>query len=351
MCRAPAAGSVTERNPAIGWVKSSTMTHHIQIQGTDYRFLQQGSETLLEAAMNAGVPVNYGCSNGNCGECAARAVDGRVERVRHSDHVFGAGERAAGCFLMCTHQAATDLVIEADTADRSSEIPCQEMPVKIRNVQPVNDEVTLLDVQTPRTQRLRFLAGQWARLAHRNGANCELPIASCPCDDRNLQFHLPVSGERREAILGLLQKGRGDSLTLTGPSGDFVLDHGTSRPRIMIGSGFGFPPLKSIIEHSLALQPEVAIQLVWLEPPGCRHYMDNHMRMWHDALDNLTLHRVSCMALSGSEPTGDFIDCLQSLADQRSDVYIAGPRELNDFVVELVQESGVPPHQVRQCII
>ena len=54
-----------------------------------------------------------------------------------------------------------------------------------------------LQVQTPRTQTLRFMAGQRARLTLEQGASAELPIASCPCNGRNLHFFVrAVPGDK-----------------------------------------------------------------------------------------------------------------------------------------------------------
>ena len=60
----------------------------------------------------------------------------------------------------------------------------------VRAVRPLGADTLQLHLQTPRSHRLRFLAGQSVTLgiAEGDAARAQLPIASCPCDDRNLHF-------------------------------------------------------------------------------------------------------------------------------------------------------------------
>jgi hypothetical protein len=94
-------------------------------------------------------------------------------------------------------------------------------------VQPLAEDTLLLHLQTPRTGRLRFLAGQSVTLyggAAGIDAQATYPIASCPCDDRNLHFHIARSPG--DALAELLFGGAihtGDALRLWGPAGEFLL--------------------------------------------------------------------------------------------------------------------------------
>ncbi|KAA3628093.1 MAG: hypothetical protein DWQ08_07460, partial [Proteobacteria bacterium] len=259
------------------------MSHDITIRPSGHHVDNHPGESLLESALNAGLSVDYGCSNGNCGKCRARLVSGAIDRLHHSDFVFTPAEKNEGWFLMCCHAAATDAVIDTGLAAGSDDIERQRIDVKVRKIAPLDDRHTLLHVQTPRTRRLRFLAGQSAMLSS-GGAILSLPIASCPCDDRNIHFHL--DNESDADALAALRVGA--TLRLEGPLGDFVLDAASPRARIMIGAGRGLAPLKSIAEHSLALAPDVAVALLLFEPEGDPHYLRGWFRSWRDALDDFT---------------------------------------------------------------
>ena len=84
------------------------------VQPSGHEFFVEGNDTVLEAALRAGIPLNYGCSNGNCGDCKVRLVSGQVQKVHPHDFALKEAEKANGDFLMCSYTPVTDIVIEAN---------------------------------------------------------------------------------------------------------------------------------------------------------------------------------------------------------------------------------------------
>ncbi len=72
------------------------MAPNVTIQPSGHEFFVEGNDTLLEAALRNGVSLNYGCSNGNCGDCKARVVSGEVKKVHAHDYVLKQAEKDAG---------------------------------------------------------------------------------------------------------------------------------------------------------------------------------------------------------------------------------------------------------------
>src|SRR5258705_5949035 len=58
-------------------------------------------QTILEAALAAGVPFPHGCRSGNCGACKSRLDSGEVEMTPYSEFALGPAERADGLILAC----------------------------------------------------------------------------------------------------------------------------------------------------------------------------------------------------------------------------------------------------------
>ncbi len=319
------------------------MSAHVVVQPSRREFFVEGADTILEAALRAGLSVNYGCSNGNCGLCKARVVSGQVRKVRHHDYVLSEAERLQGHALLCCHTAVSDLVIEALVATAPTDIPQQQITARVKSVTPLGENVRLLHLQTPRSARLRFFAGQGVTLGLAGAENAELLIASCPCDDRNIQFH--VVRDRGNAFAERVFAGlpAGESITLWGPWGDFVLREESPRPLLFIAGEQGFAPIKSLIEHAMALDHAETLRLYWhcARPEG--HYLANQCRAWAEALDNF--HYA---ALSGAEGAADALarrvleDCGR-LAD--FDAYVAGPGGFVQEVREQLLADGLPPEQ------
>jgi len=262
------------------------MAKNIKILPSGHEFVSEGNSTLLEAGLHAGLALNYACSNGNCGECLAKIISGEVQKVRHHDYIINESQRANGNVLMCCNTASTDVILEAPEALSSSEIPQQQITAKVRSIEIVNDNVALLHLKTPRTNRLRFLAGQHVQLGGNNMPTGTQPISSCPCDDMNLHFQVPAldGDELSDYIFKQLKKG--DPVEINGPGGDFVLDENSPRPLVFIAWRTGFGPIRSLIEHAMALETTQSMQLVWITDSKEDRYQDNLCRSWQDAFDN-----------------------------------------------------------------
>jgi CDP-4-dehydro-6-deoxyglucose reductase len=261
------------------------MTVTVKILPSGREFVAEGKSTLLEAGLSAGLALGYGCSNGNCGKCLAKVVSGEVKQVKHSDFRMDPDKRASGHILMCAHTAMTDVIIEAPEAS-SREIPQQHITAKVRSISFVNDNVALVHLKTPRTDRLRFLAGQQVQLGGNGLPVASYSISSCPCDDMNLHFQIPEHSQDEFSHFVFNKLKKGDAVDVTGPQGDFVLDEDSARPLVFIAWHTGFAPIRSLIEHAMALDEAETMHLAWLARNKEDRYQDNLCRSWEDALDN-----------------------------------------------------------------
>jgi CDP-4-dehydro-6-deoxyglucose reductase len=316
------------------------MSAHVQVQPSGREYFVDGNDSLLEAALRAGLSLDYGCSIGSCGKCKARVVSGQVHRTRHSDYALTAAEKNAGVVLMCCHTALTDVVIEAREAHGAADMPLQTIDARLKSVSPLGDDVRLLHLQTPRSNRLRFLAGQSVSLSLGEGHSASFPVASCPCDDRNLQFHIPrrAGDAFAERVFGGL-KGV-DTVRVDGPRGTFVLDEESHRPLVFLAAESGFAPIKSLIEHAMALEAAESLHLVWIATGQGGHYLDNLCRSWSDALDDFSYTPL----------TDDETALRQVLRDHprlvECDVYIAGPAPWAGAAEFQLLEHGLPREQL-----
>ena len=259
------------------------MSAHVTIQPSGHEFYVEGNDTLLEAALRNGVSLNYGCSNGNCGDCKARLVSGEVRKVHAHDYVLKQAEKDRGMILLCSYAPVNDVVIEANVAG-ARDIPMQSLQAKVKSVEVFNPQMAGLHILAPRSQRLRFLGGQSIQLGV-NGASGRYAIASCPCEDRHIEVQVPRRGDDAFAETLFTALKAGDTVEVEGPFGEFVLDEDSPRPVIFLAFGAGFAPVKSLIQHAMSLDLAESMDLHWLADES-GHYQDNLCRAWTDALDN-----------------------------------------------------------------
>ncbi len=325
------------------------MTAQVKVQPGGSEFFVEGNDTLLEAALRAGLSFSYGCSNGNCGLCKARVLAGQVQKTRHYDYVLTAAEKNAGVVLMCCNTAAVDLVIEAREAHGVLDIPLQNIAAKVKSVDLLADDMRLLRLQTPRSNRLRFLAGQSVALTLDGGATADFSVASCPCDDRNLEFH--VARRPGDAFCDGVFTGLSgaDTVRVEGPRGDFVLNETSARPLVFIAYGGGFAPVKSLIEHAMALDVAETLQLYWIADGKSGHYLNNLCRSWADALDNfryipLTVDHDPAQDAAMRDALARVLPAQAELAGH--DVYVAGAESFANAAEYLLLDRGLPRAQL-----
>ena len=247
-------------------------------------------------------------------------------------------EKGLGFALSCACTAVSDVAIEAREAQRSSDIPMQSITTRIKKTEMRND-ILILNVKTPRTNRLRFLAGQTAELEIDGVGKNSYPIASCPCDDMNLQFHIDLQAD--DALAKYLAGGSkpSDSLQLEGPRGDFTLRDDSPASLVFIAEGIGFASIKGLIEHAMSLDVAEEIVLIWIAEHSDDFYLGNLCRAWQDALDNFTLHKIP---VAGRNDVGQQLTAWLGDRVKTYDYYICAGRDTKDQLKEVLHRLGVP---------
>lgn len=316
---------------------------HVELKPGGRTFEVAGAESILEAALGAGLALPYGCSSGACGECKARIVSGTIERIHHHDFTFTAAEKLQGMALLCCNTARSDLVVEAVAAHDAAEIPRRQIGAHVRRIEKLGGDVMLLELHTSRTERLRFLAGQDAEVTI-GGATATLPIASCPCEERRLQFHLHRdAGDALSAYaFGSLRVG--EPAQVDGPVGDFTLREDGGRALAFIAWGWrGFAPVKSVIEHALAQESAASIDLVWIAADAAGHYHPKLCRSWAGALDEFRYLPL----LTEARPYEALDQALAGLAPLPArDFYVAGEDGEVAATRAFLIERKLPPSQL-----
>ena len=325
------------------------MTAQATVIPSGHEFFVEGADSILEAGLRGGLALNYGCSNGNCGLCKMRLVSGETRKIRHHDYVLSEAEKGIGYILGCSHTAVSDVVLEADEAQGTADIPTQIIPLRLKrverpNVGQANADVLIVSTRTPRTNRLRFLAGQRATLSVDQVGSAFYPIASCPCDDMNLQFHIVLNHDDAVATYLAESAGTNDTLMLEGPTGSFVLNENSPRALVFIAEGIGFASIKGLIEHAMALDTAEQIYLFWITDDDAPPYLNNLCRSWNDALDNFEYRPLPASAL---QSLGDHLDDqLQAPLASGFDFYICARESLRAQCAQYAERRSIPARQM-----
>jgi len=339
-----AADDDTIDQPFINETFLRVMTAQATVIPSGHEFFVEGADSILEAGLRGGLALNYGCSNGNCGLCKMRLASGETRKIRHHDYALTEADKGIGYLLACCHTAVSDVVLEADEAKGTADIPTQTIPIRLKRVERPNADVLIVSTRTPRTNRLRFLAGQRATLSVDQVGSAFYPIASCPCDDMNLQFHIRLNPDDAVATYLAESAATNDSLTLEGPTGSFVLNENSPRALVFIAEGIGFASIKGLIEHAMALDSAEQIYLFWITDDEAPPYLNNLCRSWNDALDNFEYRPLPASTL---QSFGDHLDDqLQAPIASGFDFYICARESLRAQCGQYARRHSIPARQI-----
>ncbi len=332
------------------------MAAQVHLEPSGHEFFVQGKDSLLDSALRAGLTLNYGCSDGSCGRCVAKLKSGIVKLVRKPRYRFSENERAQGCTLMCCHTAVTDVTLEVDETLSAAELQMQRMLTRVGSVQRVADDIAILSLRPAEGARLRFLAGQSVRLES-GEQSADYAIASCPCDEHQLEFHIQMRDGDAFAKKLFAGIGLNQQIEVVGPVGDFTLDVQSQHPVIFVAFDTGFAPIKSLVEHAMALDVAENLYLFWVHTQGEFPYMHNRCRAWADALENFhyTHLRAESAIYSDTPEAHELLaTALAAIAEPHFDVaafdfYIAGPENMLAQSERYFAARGVPAAQLHSC--
>ncbi len=94
---------------------SNTYKVEIIHQGTTHNIEVSEEQTILQAALDAGIELPYSCSAGVCTTCSAKILTGEVDQ---SDGMGVSPElQAEGFTLLCVAYPRSDLKIESEQED------------------------------------------------------------------------------------------------------------------------------------------------------------------------------------------------------------------------------------------
>ncbi len=249
------------------------MAFNITIKPSNHTFTMEAGETILDAGLNHGYVLPYGCRNGVCGACKGRILQGSADLGKYQEYVLSEADIASGMALFCCARPKSDLVVECHEVSANKDIPVRTLPCRVHKLEKIADDVMVLFLKLPANERLQFFAGQYIDILMKEGKPRSFSLANAPHDDEFLQLHIRnITGGAFTQHVFTEMKER-DILRIKGPMGTFFLREDSDKPIVFVASGTGFAPAKAIIEHALHIGIKRPIHLYW----GARVLADLYM--------------------------------------------------------------------------
>jgi CDP-4-dehydro-6-deoxyglucose reductase len=256
------------------------MAHNVTLQPSGHSFAVPNQTTLLQAALDAGLTLPYGCRNGACGACKGKVIEGKVDHGAAQSHALSTEDRAKGLTLTCCATPLTDLVLEVHEVCSQNDIPIKTMPCRVHELHMAAADVMIMKLKLPTNERLQFLAGQYIEFLLPDGKRRAFSLANAPHQDDLLELHLRlIPGGSFTAQVFSTMKVK-DILRFEGPLGTFRLREESNKPMVMVAGGTGFAPIKALIEHAIHSHIKRPIALYWGAKNRAELYLPELPKQW-----------------------------------------------------------------------
>jgi len=242
----------------------------ISLTNSQRSFSATADQSLLDAALAAGLNLPHSCKSGNCGSCRARLSRGTIRYPHGRPLGLADAEVADSYILMCQAQATSDLELAPTEISAAGEATIKRLPCRIERALPLSHDVMALYLRLPAVEAFNFEAGQYIDIMLSGGRRRSFSIASPPHDSKLLELHVRRvdGGEFTERLFN--EETRHGLLDIEGPLGQFVYrptapesNGASAAPILMIGGGTGLAPLKSIMRHVIETGTDRPMTLYW----------------------------------------------------------------------------------------
>ncbi|VVE31554.1 2Fe-2S iron-sulfur cluster-binding protein [Pandoraea soli] len=216
-------------------------------------FEATSDETILEAARRAGVVLPSECEFGGCGTCRVKLAQGQV-RYEDTPDALSQDEAEAGYALLCQAHACADLTISTERL-LDAPAPTQRRRVSIVRKEPLGPDVTRLVLASSEREPWVFRPGQYLNVllgetGSRSFSMACSPEASDGTGEVELHIRHIEGGYFTQTRLSKLRSG--DTLDVEAPLGGFGYHEDDYRPIVMVATGTGIAPLRSMLTQMLA---------------------------------------------------------------------------------------------------
>ena len=88
-----------------------TKMYQVKVNNTGATLACRANQTVLQAAVLAGIDYPFACASGNCGMCVSQLDSGTVSLLPRADSALSPEQTASGKTLACRARPCSDLAI------------------------------------------------------------------------------------------------------------------------------------------------------------------------------------------------------------------------------------------------
>lgn len=237
---------------------------NISIESSDVAFECAPEQSVLEAAESAGWGIPYSCRKGVCDTCIGSLTSGAL-------FVPGSGTfNSPAEVRMCRARPVGDVEIAPKRIEARTPPKRKRLTTTVYRRRQVAPSVTILDLRYPIGRRTPFRAGQFLNVILDDGDTRSYSLANSPQHNDLAQLHVRHKAEGAFSARILQQLQFHDTVEIEAPFGEFFVEDTDRKgpspaadPLILLATGTGFAPMRSIILDHIARRNIRPVHLYW----------------------------------------------------------------------------------------
>jgi len=323
---------------------------------TQQQFECAPDDTIVRAALRAGLGIPYECNVGSCGTCKVELLEGEVIANWPDAPALTERDVSRRRVLGCQSRPTSDCTIKArfDEQYRSAILPQRFSAVLTESRNLTHD---IREFRFQLDAPVSFLPGQYA-LLHFPGLNGCRAYSMSNIPDGGTSWHFQIKKVPGGSATGALfdQVKVGQRVALDGPYGLAYLRVDSPRDIVCIAGGSGLAPMVSIARGVAANPAMVSRKLhFFFGGRGPRDICGEDMlRALPGFEERFFFHSIISMpeANAAQEWPGKVGFVHEMVAEVMSDtlaqheIYFAGPPAMAQAVQQMLLEKAVPKEQV-----
>lgn len=318
------------------------MSYELTIEPLGQTIEIEEGQTILDAALRAGIYLPHACCHGLCATCKVQVTDGEIDHGEASSFALMDFEREEQKCLACCATVQSDVTIEAEIEEDpdAENLPVRDFPGVVSRIESLTPTIKGLWLKLDAPEGMHFQAGQYVNLELPNGIGSRaFSIANAPQAGGEIELNIRIVPGGSGTTYVHEQLKVGDRLTISGPYGRFFVKKSADVPVIFMAGGSGLSSPRSMILDLLAEGFTKPIALIY----GQRNLSELY---YHDEFLALAEQHPNFQyvpALS-HEPEGSGWQGFRGFVHEAAKEYFA-----NDFRGHKAYLCG-PPLMIDSCI-
>src|SRR6202050_3795964 len=306
----------------------------------------KAEQSILDAALDAGLNLPHSCKSGHCSSCRARLLTGHIHYPHGTPLGLTVEEARAGQVLLCQARALSDLTVDVRLVAAVTEVEIKTLPCRIERMNPLAADVMQVFLRLPSVESLVFQPGQYLDVLLEDGGRRSFSIASPPHDAGLIELHARhvPGGGFTEQLFNTLQVG--SLLRIEGPIGQFVY-RASTQPLLIIAGGTGFAPAKSILRHVLEQRIERPVHFFWGARTPRDLYEEALVLEWARQFTHFKFNAVlsEAAAAAATRAQGFVHEAVLARYPDLAlfDIYAAGPPAMVEAIRATFPRAGARP--------